>query len=166
MEKVNKVTIASPVAEVRFPNLTSTEVYSGIDTGKYSLTLVFDPKHRKELEAAIVTAGGGKGKSPLKEIPSDAQYDAGMLMLKAKSRYEVSAIDASNNDIDLSEISMGSEVQVQLSFQEYTQGGGGVTCYLGKIRLLKKNSNNDFDFGDLPEGYEPGTDDLDDPLPF
>ena len=167
---MDKITIVSPVGQVRFPSLASTEVFSGVDTGKYSLTLVFDPKDRKVLEDAITSAGGGRGKSPLKEIPADAQYDAGMLMLKAKTTYQVSAIDVSGNPIDLDKVTQGAEAQVKLTFQEYTLQGGGVTTYLGNIRLLKSGGTGDMDFGDLPDGYEPGVDkedgEFNDPLPF
>ena len=163
----SKLTVTSPVASVRFPNLLEHEVFSGVTTGKYSLTLVFKPEDKKVLEDAINSAGGGKGKTPLKVIEKDAQYDAGMLMLKAKSQYSVKAVDASGSLVPLESVSHGSEVQVKLTFAPYTQSGGGVTTYLGNIRLLSSGATGDMDFGDLPEGYEPGSDgDLDDTLPF
>jgi len=165
---MEKVTIVSPVASVRFPNLTQHEVFDGVSTGKYSITLVFDPKDRKPLEDAISEAGGNRGKSPLKEVPSDAQYDAGMLILKAKSKYQVKAIDSTGELLlKMENVSQGSEVRVKLSFAPYTQSGGGVTCYLGNIQLLSGGSRSDLDFGDLPENYKPRSDEeLDDELPF
>ena len=80
----SKVTVTSPVASVRFPNLLEHEVFSGVTTGKYSLTLIFKPEDKKVLEDAINSAGGGKGKTPLKVIEKDAQYDAGMIMHQGK----------------------------------------------------------------------------------
>lgn len=165
---MDKVTIVSPVASVRFPNLLEHEVFSGVTTGKYSLTLMFDPKDKKVLEDAIIKAGGGKGKTPLKVIEKDAQYDAGMISIKAKSQYSVKAVDASGSLVPLESVSQGSDVRVKLTFAPYTQSGGGVTTYLGNIQLLSSGGSGDMDFGDLPEGYEPGSDDgeFNDPLPF
>ena len=163
---MDKVTIVSPVASVRFPNLMEHEVFSGVSTGKYSLTMIFKPEDRKLLEDAITKAGGKKGKSPLKEIEADSQYDSGMLQIKAKSQYQVKAVDASGSIVPLESVSHGSDVRVKLTFAPYTQSGGGVTTYLGNIQLLSSGGTGDLDFGDLPDGYEPGTDDLDDPLPF
>lgn len=164
---MDKVTIVSPVASVRFPNLQEHEVFSGVTTGKYSITLMFKPEDKKTLEDAITKAGGGKGKTPLKEIPADAQYDAGMVCLKAKSQYQVKAVDASGSLMPLESVSQGSDVRVKLTFAPYTQSGGGVTCYLGNIQLLSSGGSGDMDFGDLPKGYEPRSDEeLNDDLPF
>jgi hypothetical protein len=165
MSQVNgKATIVSPVASVRFPNLESTEVIGGVDTEKYGISLIFKPEDKEILESAISIAGGGRGKSPLKEMTGD--YDTGMYSVKAKtSRIDwVNAVDASGNKVELSEITHGSDVRVKLTFARYEMQGGGVTCYLGDIQLLKP-SGASTDFGPLPDGYEPGAD-LDDPLPF
>ena len=78
---MDKITIVSPVASVRFPNLQEHEVFSGVTTGKYSITLMFKAEDKKVLEDAITKAGGGKGKTPLKEIPGVAEYDAGLVCL-------------------------------------------------------------------------------------
>ena len=161
----DKVTIVSPVAGVRFPNLMEHESFGGVTTGKYSLTLVFDPSDKKVIEDAIVSAGGGKGKTPLKEIAEDSQYDAGMVQLKAKTTFSIKAVDATGSIIPLEHVSHGSDVRAKLTFQKYEQQGGGVTCYLGNVQLLSSGGNGDMDFGDLPSGYEPG-EDLDDTLPF
>lgn len=164
---MDKVTIVSPVASVRFPNLLDHEVFSGVTTGKYSITLMFNKGEKKVLEDAIKKAGGGKGKSPLKVIEDDAQYDAGMLSIKAKSQYSVKAVDASGSIVPLESVSQGSDVRVKLTFAPYTQSGGGVTTYLGNIQLLSSGGSGDMDFGDLPDGYEPGADgELNDDLPF
>jgi hypothetical protein len=160
-----KVSIVSPIAKAVFPNLLEHEKFDGVTTGKYSLTLVIKPGDIKPVEKAIAQAGGGKGKSPLHQIPADAQYDAGMYRLKAKTGFSIKALDASKESIGLDRIGHGSEVRVMLSFAPYTQSGGGVTTYLGNIQLLKEGDAGDMDFGELPKGYEPGAD-LDDPLPF
>ena len=162
---MDKVTIVSPVAGARFPNLMEHESFGGVTTGKYSLTLMFDASEKKMLEDAIVSAGGGKGKSPLKEIPEDSQYDAGKVQLKAKTTFPVKAVDASGTRLPIEQVSHGSDVRAKLTFQHYSQQGGGVTCYLGSIQLLSSNGSDDMEFGDLPAGYEPGTDE-EEPLPF
>ena len=164
----DKVQIVSPVAKAVFPNLLEHEKFDGVTTGKYSLTLVFDPKDVKPIEKAIAQAGGGKGKSPLRQIPADAQYDPGRFQLKAKTGFSIKALDGSKESIGLDRIGHGSEVRVMLSFAPYTQSGGGVTTYLGNIQLLKEGDAGDMDFGDLPQGYAPGadSDDPEDPLPF
>ena len=160
----NKVTVVSPIAHIRFPNLLEHESYGGVTTGKYSLTMVMDPNDVKGIEEAIVSAGGGKGKSPLKSIDADAEYDAGMVQLKAKTTFPVKAVDASGSFVPLESVTHGSEARVKLTFQRYEQQGGGVTCYLGNIQLLSSGGTGDLDFGELPSGYEPGTDE--DSLPF
>jgi len=161
----DKVQIVSPVAQVRFPNLLEHEKFDGITTGKYSLTMMFKEEDIKPIEKAIAQAGGGKGKTPLKQIPADAQYDPGMYQLKAKTGFGIKASNSSNESIGLDQVSHGSEVRVMLSFAPYTQSGGGVTTYLGNVQLLREGDGAVTDFGDLPQGYEPGAD-LNDPLPF
>lgn len=161
---MDKVAIVSPVASVRFPNLETTEVIGGVDTEKYSITLIFKPEDKKVLEDAIKSVGGGKGKSPLKEKEGD--YDTGMYSIKAKTnKIEwVNAVDVAGNKVELGEIGHGSDVRVKLTFSKYEMQGGGVTTYLGDIQLLNK-SGGSTDFGPLPKGYEPG-EDFDDTLPF
>ena len=161
----DKVQLVSPVAQVRFPNLLEHEKFDGITTGKYSLTMMFSEKDIAPVEKAIALAGGGKGKTPLRQIPADAQYDPGLYQLKAKTGFSIKASNSAKESIGLDRISHGSEVRVMLSFAPYTQSGGGVTTYLGNIQLLKEGDVGESDFGDLPQGYEPG-EDLDDPLPF
>jgi len=163
---MEKVTMITPVASVRFPNLTSTEVIGGVDTGKYAITLMFKPEDVKPLEEAIRSAGGGKGKSPLKEMTGE--YDTGMFAIKAKTTNIdwVKAIDTSNKDVPLGNVSHGDEARAKVTFAHYEMQGGGVTTYLGGIQVLK-SGGSDMDFGDLPEGYEPRSDEeLDDELPF
>lgn len=163
---MEKVTIITPVASVRFPNLTSTEVIGGVDTGKYSISLMFKPEDIKPLEDAIRSAGGGKGKSPLKEMTGD--YDTGMFQIKAKTTNidRVIAIDTSKKEVPLGNISHGDEVRARVTFAHYKLQGGGVTTYLGGIQVLK-SSDAGIEWGDLPEGYEPQSDaELDDELPF
>ena len=147
------VRIVSPVAQARFANLTETEKFDGTDTGKYSLTLVFNKDDVAPIEKAIAQANGGKGRSPLKEIDAMAEYDAGKFKLKAKSKYQVKAVNTNGESIDLDRVQGGAEVRVQLGFAPYTQQGGGVTVYLGNIQVLREGSSGDMDFGELPDGY-------------
>jgi hypothetical protein len=153
MANTDKVQIVSPVATAKFPNLQETEKFDGTDTGKYSLTLVFKPEEVEVIEKAIVKAGGGKGRSPLKLIATDDPYHPGAFQVKAKSRYQVRVVDAAGSEVDRSRVQNGAEVRVKLGFAPYTQQGGGVTTYLGDIQLLKERKGSDIDFGDLPEGY-------------
>ena len=163
----DKVTILSPAAKAIFPNLLKHEEFNGEIKGKgqYSLTLVFDKADIKPIEKAIAQAGGGKGASPLKHIGDDEKYDAGKYRLKAHTTFAVKVVNKSKESIGVDRISQGSEVRVWLTFEPYQGFGGGVTTYLGPIQLLKEGGLGDMDFGDLPEGYEPGAD-FDDELPF
>ena len=147
------IKVVSPVCEARFPNLTETEKFEGTDTGKYSLTMVIDPKDIAPIEKAIAQANGGKGNNPLKQIPADADYDGGKFKLKAKSKFPVTAVNLQKEAIDLGRIGGGASIRTILTFAPYTQGGGGVTVYLGNIQVLKEGKSNDLDFGDLPEGF-------------
>ena len=147
-----RIQIVTPVVKAQWPNLSETEKFSGQDTEKYSLTMIIDPKDKKLFEKAIAEAGGGKGKSPLKEIPDDAEYDAGMLKIKARTKHKVRVVDLSGSPIERDSVTNGSEVRAKINFVPYTQQGGGVTAYLGDVQLLKARTS-DIDFGDLPEGY-------------
>ncbi len=152
---------------VKFPNLVTTEEFGGVDTGKYSATFMFDKDSDsvKAMQAAIAEANGGKGTNPLKEIPTDAEYDAGMFRIKAKSKFRIRVIDAGDCAVDPSSVA-GATVQAVIGFAPYTQGGGGVTAYLQAIRILRAGEGGGGeDFGPVPAGYEPGAD-LNDPLPF
>ncbi len=163
----DRIEITSPVAKAIFPHLLFHEEFQGESKEQYSLTLVFKPDDIGPIEKALAQAGGGKGQSPLKLIPDDAKYDPGMYRLRAHTTWTVKAFDTSKDKepIELGRVSHGSEVRAKLTFVPYPGFGGGVTTYLGNIQLLKEGSSGDSDFGDLPEGYEPGAD-LDDPLPF
>jgi hypothetical protein len=89
------------------------------------------------------------------------------MQIKAKTTFSVKAVDANGALVPIEQISHGADARVKLTFQHYTQQGGGVTCYLGNIQLLSSGSNGDMDFGDLPPGYEPGVDEgEEEPLPF
>ena len=151
MAQTDKVQIVTPVVTAQWPNLTETEVFSGQDTGKYSLTLLIDPKDAEMFEKAIAQAGSGR--SPMKQIADDDQYNPSMFRIKAKSKYQVRVVDANNQPTTLDRVTNGAEVRVKLGFAPYTQQGGGVTTYLGDIQLLKERAGSDIDFGDLPEGY-------------
>jgi hypothetical protein len=154
---------------VRFPNLEDHEEFGGVSTGKYSATFLFDADSDsvKAMKKAIAKANGGKGSDPLKLIPADAEYDAGMYRIKGKSKFRVKVTDAANSPVDSDRVA-GSTVQAVLGFAPYTQGGGGVTCYLNGIRVLRQGAGSDggIDFGPVPKGYEPGADDMEDTLPF
>ena len=65
----------------------------------------------------------------------------------------MTAVNRDKESIDLSRVGGGASIRVQLGFAPYTQGGGGVTVYLGNVQVLKEGKSNDLDFGDLPEGF-------------
>lgn len=149
----NGIQIISPAAKAVFPNLLETEKYDGMDTGKYSVTMMFNPEDIKPIEKAIAEANGGKGNTPLKQIPDDAQYDAGMYKIKAKTQHKIRVFNRKKEKIDAEDVQMGAEIRAQLTFKPYSQQGGGVTCYLGDIQVLKEGKGSGLDFGDLPDGF-------------
>ena len=163
MSDVTKLVVGP--CELKFPNLVDTESYGGVDTGKYSATFMFDKDSDsvKAMKKAIAEAGGGKGTSPLKEIPADAEYDAGMFRIKAKSKFRIRVVDSADNAMDPNSIA-GATVQAVIGFAPYTQGGGGVTAYLNAVRVLRAGGGGMEDFGPVPAGYEDV--ELNDPLPF
>jgi len=152
--------------QVRFPNLDKTEEFQGVDTGKFSCTFMFPAGSDsvKAMKKKIAEVGGGKGGNPLTEVASDAEYDAGMFKIKGKSKFKIKVINALGDSVSTGSVS-GATVQAVLGFASYTQGGGGVTCYLNAIRILKEGAGGDVDFGPIPAGYEPGAD-MEDALPF
>ena len=155
--------------KVRFPHLDKTEQFQGVDSGKFSCTFMFDPDSESvsDMKKAIAKANGGKGTNPLQEILDTAEYDPGKFRIKGKSKFKVKVVDKDNRVVDDPQGRVqGATVQAALSFVPYSMGAGGVTCYLKGIRILDEGSGGSIDFGDLPDGYKPGTDDLDDPLPF
>ena len=166
MSDVSKIVVGPCV--VKFTNLVTTEEFGGVDTGKYSATFFFDKDSDsvKAMTKIIAATNGGKGTSPLKEIPMDAEYDAGQFRIKAKSKFRVRVVDAADKAVDPDSVS-GSTVQAVIGFSAYSQGAGGVTAYLQAIRVLKAGGGAGVDdFGPVPKGYEPGSDDMEDPLPF
>lgn len=150
------INVVSPVAVAVFPHLEAHEEYMGTSTGKYSLTLEFNPDDVKPIQEAIAKAGGGKGTDPLKKVADDAEYSAGMYRLKAKSKFPVKVIDTSKLAVDPSTITNGAKVRAKLGFAPYQTGANaGVTVYLNAIQLLEAGgSANDLDFGELPEGFD------------
>lgn len=141
--------------EVRFPHLVSTEVFNGVDTGKFACTFVLPPDHPsvEEAEKAVAQANGGKGSNPLSVIPADSEYDPMMVKIKAKSKFRPRIVDVDNKVVEDAGRVSGSEVRAIINFVPYTQGGGGVTAYLQAIQILKEGSAGSVDFGPLPEGY-------------
>lgn len=164
----SKNTIVVGPCQVRFPNLETTEQFQGVDSGKFSCTFLFEDGSDsvKDMQKAIAKANGGKGTTPLQQIPADAEYDPGMWKVKGKSKFKIKVVDRDNVGVtDQQDRVQGSTVQAMLAFVPYTMGQGGVTCYLNAIRILEESgSAGGADFGALPEGYTPGAD-LDDP-PF
>jgi hypothetical protein len=151
---------------VKFPNLVTTEEFGGVDTGKYSATFMFDKDSDsvKAMKLAIAEANGGKGSNPLKVIADDAEYDAGMDRIKAKSKFRIRVVDAADIAFSPGAVA-GATVQAVIGFAPYSQGGGGVTAYLNAIRVLRAGDGGGTeDFGPVPAGYE--SDELNDPLPF
>ena len=161
---MSQIKIVTGAVQAKFPSLDSTEVFDGVDTGKYACTFLVDPKDVKPLQDAIKAAGGGKGNNPLSQIPDDAQYDPGMWRFKAKSKFKVKVVDKAGN-VCSNDIVANAVVRASVNFADYQAGPNvGVTAYLQGIQVLEAGGGS-VDFGPLPEGYEPGAD-MDDPLPF
>ncbi len=158
------IKLITGAVQCKFPSLDTTEVFDGVDTGKYAATFLVDPKDVKPLQDAIKAAGGGRGNNPLSQIPDDAKYDPGMWRFKAKSKFPVKVVDKAGAVISNDSVP-NATVRASVNFAEYQAGPNvGVTAYLQGIQVLEAGGS-DVDFGPLPDGYEPGAD-LDDPLPF
>ena len=148
----------------KFVNLDEYASFDGVSTGKYSVMFLGDGALAKELLSHVQEAGGGVGNNPVSMIPDDAQYDPGMVRFKGSSKYPVKVIGKNNEVLPNSAVE-GATVQAAITFADYAAGPNkGVTIYLNAIRVLEAGGGN-VDFGDLPDGYEPGAD-MEDPLPF
>lgn len=149
-------------ARCLFPSLDKTESFAGVDSGKYAVTLEFDPKDVAEIEKSIESIMPKGGSNPLKQNASDDQYSPNAFRLKAKSRFKVKIIDKKKEDVSPGDISTGDEVRASIGLAAYSTGANtGVTVYLNGLQLLSGGSSSTVDFGDLPEGYGEGDD-----LPF
>ena len=125
-----------------------------VETGEYSITLLFDSKDIEPIEKAIAKAMPKKkgARSPL-HYSKNLGY---RLRLKSRPKSQVKAVNVIKKPIPLENILPGAIVRVQASFASYEQGGGGVTAYLGNIQLLREPPNKvdevDLGFDDIEEG--------------
>ena len=125
-----------------------------VETGEYSITLLFDAKDIEPIEKAIAKVMPKKkgARSPL-HYSKNLGY---RLRLKSKPKSQVKAVNVIKKPIPLENILPGAIVRVQASFASYEQGGGGVTAYLGNIQLLREPPNKvdevNLGFDDIEEG--------------
>ena len=125
-----------------------------VETGEYSITLLFDAKDIEPIEKAIAKVMPKK-----KGTRSPLHYSKNLgyrLRLKSKPKSQVKAVNVIKKPIPLENILPGAIVRVQASFASYEQGGGGVTAYLGNIQLLRESPNKvnevDLGFDDIEQG--------------
>jgi len=123
-----------------------------VETGEYSITLLFDAKDIEPIEKAIAKAMPKK-----KGARSPLHYSKNLgYRLRLKPKSQVKAVNVIKKPIPLENILPGAIVRVQASFASYEQGGGGVTAYLGNIQLLRESPNKvdevDLGFGDIEQG--------------
>ena len=123
-----------------------------VETGEYSITLLFDAKDIEPIEKAIAKVMPKK-----KGARSPLHYSKNLgYRLRLKSKSQVKAVNVIKKPIPLKNILPGAIVRVQASFASYEQGGGGVTAYLGNIQLLRESPNKvgkvDPGFDDIEEG--------------
>ena len=125
-----------------------------VETGEYSITLLFDAKDIEPIEKAIAKVMPNKkgARSPL-HYSKNLGY---RLRLKSKPKSQVKVVNVIKKPIPLENILPSAIVRVQASFACYEQGGGGVTAYLGNIQLLRESPNKvdevDLGFDDIEEG--------------
>ena len=141
--------IVTPVATVLEANLVETEKFEEVDTGKYSITLLLKSKDIEPVQEAISKVMPKKkgASSPLLITPE------GDYRLKAKSKFQIQAVNASKQPIPLETVRVGAEVRIQTGFAAYGVGGSGVTAYLGNVQLLRETplSPPDLGFDDLED---------------
>jgi hypothetical protein len=158
------IKMITPPMQAKFVNLDEFASFDGISTGKFTVTFFADAKHTALFTDAVQEAGGGVGNNPITIIADDAQYDAGMVRFKGSSKFPIKVIGKNKESLPNSVVE-GATVRAAVTFADYSAGPNrGVTVYLNSIQVLEEGGSN-IDFGDLPDGYEPGAD-LDDPLPF
>ena len=123
-----------------------------VETGEYSITLLFDAKDIEPIEKAIAKVMPNK-----KGARSPLHYSKNLgYRLRLKSKSQVKAVNVIKKPIPLENILPGAIVRVQASFASYEQGGGGVTAYLGNIQLLREPPNKvdevNLGFDDIEQG--------------
>ena len=120
-----------------------------VETGEYSITLLFDAKDIESIEKAIAKVMPKKkgARSPL-HYSKNLGY---RLRLKSRPKSQVKAVNVIKKPIPLENILPGAIVRVQASFASYEQRGGGVTAYLGNIQLLRESPNK---VGEVDPGFD------------
>lgn len=157
---------ASPKGIAKYPHLNKTEIIKGIDTEKYSITLLVDPddpvveewlgKLEKDMKA-----GCPKGTNlPFSdEIDKQTEKPTGMVQVKFKSAYKPQVFDSKCQKLPEG-VNVGGGSLVRVSFIEswYTAFGGGMNLYLQAVQVLdlKEYAGRDpEDLGFAPEeGFE------------
>ena len=126
-----------------------------VETGEYSITLLFDTKDIEPIEKAIAKVMPKKKGARAPISPLHYSKTIGY-RLRLRSESQVKAVNVIKKPIPLENILPGAIVRVQASFASYEQGGGGVTAYLGNIQLLRESPNKvdevDLGFDDIEQG--------------
>jgi hypothetical protein len=87
-------------------------------------------------------------------MDATAQYDAGMFMLKAKSKYPIKAVGRDREPIPLADVTHGSKARAQVAFHLYDIGGRkGISAYLNGVQLVEGASSDQWP-DDLPDMLE------------
>ena len=104
---------------VAFESLRQTDVYNGMDTGKYNVTLTLNPDEASKLESQGIK---------LKDYEGNKQR-------KFASKYMVDIFDATGSRFD-GQVTRGSVVKVKYSVGK-PHPQHGVAPYLSAVKVLE-----------------------------
>lgn len=107
------------IGTVAFESLNQTDVYNGMDTGKYNVTLTLDPESVEQLEKEGVN---------LKEYEGNKQR-------KFASKYPVDIFEADGSRFN-GQVTRGSTVKVKYSLGK-PHPVHGVSPYLSAVKVLE-----------------------------
>jgi hypothetical protein len=119
------------IGTVAFESLRKTDVYNGMDTGKYNLTIVLDQDSADQLVEEGVK---------LREYEGQAQR-------KFASKFMVDVLD-SEGGIFEGQVTRGSKVKVLYSTGK-PHPVHGVAPYLVKVKVLELADSTTADIGDF-----------------
>jgi|TARA_B100001964_G_C14226798_1_gene598044 hypothetical protein len=154
MANAANVYYETPKFICKFPNLEETEKFQEQDTGSYSVTMCFSKEEvdaveieKKIMEAASNDPKVSKAKdwhNPLKDGDETGKdWSMGCWVLKAKTKFEVKAVDAAGASKNVDEIIWdNSTCRAHVVFRPYVAGGNmGVTCSLRDIQYIEGNGS-------------------------
>lgn len=168
-----KLVLVTPAGSLCWPKLFKPALNTFNQSYEYSTDIIFqkDDPGVKELVNAVKEFQAEQDAGP--RLPFSVDKDAGTIVLKAKSKAVVNGekrllpiVDAKKQDItENPNLGNGSLAKLSVAFVPYEQQGGGVTCYLQAVQILRvKEYNPGVDAFDEEEGYEygPGAGERDD----